>query len=45
MERLFDIKVSQNVQIKFKENSQKLASDPLNIIKLIIFILFFQTPD
>ena len=45
MEGLFDIKVSQNVQIKFKENSKQLASDPLNIIKLIIFILFFQTPD
>ena len=45
MERIFDIKVSENVELKFKEISQELAPDPLNIDRLILNRLFHQTPD
>ena len=45
MERIFDIKVSKNVEVKFKEISKKLAPDPLNIDRLILNRLFHQTPD
>jgi len=45
MERIFDIKVSENVEAKFKEISKKLAPDPLNIDRLILNRLFHQTPD
>ena len=45
MERIFDIKVSKNVEVKFKEISKKLAPDPLNIDRLILDRLFHQTPD
>ena len=40
MERIFDIKVSKNVEFKFKEISKKLAPDPLNIDRLILNRLF-----
>ena len=43
MERIFDIKVSKNVEVKFKEISKKLAPDPLNIDRLILDRLFHQT--
>ena len=45
MERIFDIKVSENVEVKFKEIAQKLAPDPLNVDRLILNRLFHQTPD
>ena len=45
MERIFDIKVSENVEVKFKEISKKLAPDPLNIDRLILNRLYHQTPD
>ena len=45
MERIFDIKVSENIELKFKEISQKLAPDPLNVDRLILNRLFHQTPD
>ena len=45
MERIFDVKVSQNVEVKFKEIAKKLAPDPLNIDRLILNRLFHQTPD
>ena len=45
MERIFDSKVSNNVEKKFKEISQELAPDPLNIDRLILNRLFHQTPD
>ena len=45
MERIFDIKVSNNVEVKFKEISKKLAPDPLNIDRLMLNRLFHQTPD
>ena len=45
MERIFDSKVSANIEVKFKELSRKLAPDPLNIDRLILNRLFHQTPD
>ena len=45
MERIFDIKVSENIEVKFEEISKKLAPDPLNIDRLILNRLFHQTPD
>ena len=45
MEKIFDIKVSKNVEVKFKEISKKLAPDPLNIDRLILNRLFHQTQD
>ena len=45
MERIFDIKVSEHVERKFKEISKELAPDPLNIDRLILNRLFHQTPD
>ena len=45
MERIFDIKFSENVESKFKEISKKLAPDPLNMDRLILNRLFHQTPD
>ena len=45
MERIFDAKVSKNVELKFKEISKELAPDPLNIDRLILNRLFHQTPD
>ena len=45
MERIFDIKVSENIELKFKEISQKLAPDPLNLDRLILNRLFHETPD
>ena len=45
MERIFDIKVSENVELRFKEIAKQLAPDPLNIDRLILNRLFHQTPD
>ena len=45
MERIFDIKFSKNVEVKFQEISKKLAPDPLNIDRLILNRLFYQIPD
>ena len=45
MERIFDIKVPENIELKFKEISQKIAPDPLNVDRLILNRLFHQTPD
>ena len=45
MERIFDIKVSKNVEVKFQEISKKLAPDPLNIDRLILNRLLHQIPD
>ena len=42
---IFDIKVAQNVEVKFKEISNKLAPDPLNIDRIILDRLFNQKPD
>ena len=40
MELIFDIKVSENVEVKFKQISKKLAPDKLNIDRLILNKLF-----
>ena len=45
MERIFEIKVSKNVEDKFQEISKKLAPGPLNIDRLILNRLFHQIPD
>ena len=45
MERIFDTKVSKNIELKFKEISQELAPDPLNVDRLILDRLFHQTQE
>ena len=45
MERIFDIKVSDKIETKFKEIAGEIAPDPLNIDRLILNRLFHQTPD
>ena len=45
MERIFDTKISSNLELKFKEIANELAPDPLNVDRLILNRLFHQTPD
>ena len=45
MERIFDTKISTNIELKFKEIANELAPDPLNMDRLILNRLFHQTPD
>ena len=45
MERIFDVKVSEKIESKFREIALELAPDPLNIDRLILNRLFHQTPD
>ena len=45
MERIFDTKLPNNIESKFKEIANELAPDPLNIDRLILNRLFHQTPD
>ena len=45
MERIFDIKISNNIESKFEEIACELAPDPLNMDRLILNRLFHQTPD
>jgi len=45
MERIFDIKVSDNIETEFKKIAGQIAPDPLNIDRLILNRLFHQTPD
>ena len=45
MERIFDVKVSEKVELKFKEIAGEIAPDPLNIDRLILNRLFHQTTD
>ena len=45
MERIFDTQISENIELKFKEISNELAPDPLNLDRLILNRLFHQTPD
>jgi len=45
MERIFDTKISNNIESRFKEIANELAPDPLNIDRLILNRLFHQTPD
>ncbi len=45
MERIFDTKISNHIESKFKEIANELAPDPLNMDRLILNRLFHQTPD
>ena len=45
MERIFDTKISKNIETKFKEIANELAPDPLNMDRLILNRLFHQSPD
>ena len=45
MEKIFDAKISSNIELRFKEIANQLAPDPLNVDRLILNRLFHQTPD
>ncbi len=45
MERIFDAKVSDKIENKFREIAGEIAPDPLNIDRLRLNRLFHQTPD
>ena len=45
MERIFDVKVPDKVEDKFREIAGELAPDPLNIDRLRLNRLLHQTPD
>ncbi len=45
MERIFDTKISKNIESKFKEVASQLSPDPLNMDRLILNRIFHQTPD
>ena len=45
MERVFDTKVTKNIELKFREIAKELSPDPLNVDRLILNRLFHQTPD
>ena len=45
MEKIFDVRVSENIESKFKEIAGEIAPDPLNVDRLILNRLFHQTPD
>ena len=45
MERIFDTRISKNIESKFTEIAKELAPDPLNMDRLILNRLFHQTPD
>ena len=45
MERIFDVKVSNEVEDTFREIAGELAPDPLNIDRLRLNRLLHQTPD
>ena len=45
MEKIFETKISNNIESEFKEIANELAPDPLNMDRLILNRLFHQTPD
>ena len=45
MERIFDTRISSNIESTFKEIANELAPDPLNVDRLILNRLFHETPD
>ena len=45
MEKIFETKVSETIEAKFREVAGELAPDPLNIDRIILNRLFHQTPD
>ena len=45
MERIFDVKVPEDIEQKFLELAGELAPDPLNVDRLRLNRLLHQTPD
>ncbi len=45
MERIFDVKVPEKIEDKFREIAGELAPDPLNVDRLRLNRLLHQTPD
>ncbi len=45
MERIFDVKMPESVEQKFRELAGELAPDPLNLDRLRLNRLLHQTPD
>ena len=45
MERIFDTRISSNIESKFQEIANEIAPDPLNMDRLILNRLFHQAPD
>ena len=45
MERIFDTRISNKIESKFKEIAKEIAPDPLNVDRIILNRLFHQTPD
>ncbi len=45
MERIFEVKVSEQIESKFREVAGEIAPDPLNIDRLILNRLFHQASD
>ncbi|ABX09656.1 Hypothetical protein P9211_17251 [Prochlorococcus marinus str. MIT 9211] len=45
MERIFDVKVPEHIENKFRELAGELAPDPLNADRLRLNRLLHQTPD
>jgi len=45
MERVFDVKVPEDIEQKFRELAGELAPDPLNADRLRLNRLLHQTPD
>ncbi len=45
MERVFDVRVPEEIEQKFKELAGELAPDPLNVDRLRLNRLLHQTPD
>ena len=45
MERIFDVKVPEDIDNKFRELAGELAPDPLNADRLRLNRLLHQTPD
>ena len=45
MERVFDVRVPEEIEQKFRELAGELAPDPLNIDRLRLNRLLHQTPD
>ena len=45
MERIFDVRVPEEIEEKFRELAGELAPDPLNIDRLKLNRLLHQTPD
>ena len=45
MEKIFDTKISNQIESKFKKIANELSPDPFNVDRLILNRLFHQTPD